>query len=69
MDPTLGIGYVRLTSFNEDSFVDFLAALKEMRVERKLNGLVWICAVIQADFFHPRLILQPMGGEGRACFH
>ena len=40
MDPTLGIGYVRLTSFNEDSFVDFLAALKEMRVERKLNGLV-----------------------------
>ena len=40
VDPTLGIGYVRLTSFNEDSFVDFLAALKEMRAERKLNGLV-----------------------------
>ncbi|MCE9618727.1 MAG: PDZ domain-containing protein [Planctomycetes bacterium] len=40
VDPALGIGYVRLTSFNEDSFEDFLAALKEMRSERKLNGLV-----------------------------
>ena len=40
MDPTMGIAYVRLTSFNEDSFTDFLAALKEMRVERKLNGLI-----------------------------
>ncbi|MSR34358.1 MAG: PDZ domain-containing protein [Phycisphaerales bacterium] len=40
MDPTLGIGYVRLTSFNEDSFTDFITALKEMRTQRKLNGLI-----------------------------
>ncbi len=40
MDPKLGIAYVRLTSFNEDSFADFLVALKEMRTERKLNGLI-----------------------------
>jgi carboxyl-terminal processing protease len=40
IDPALGIGYVRLTSFNEDSFEDFLAAIKQMRSQRKLNGLV-----------------------------
>jgi carboxyl-terminal processing protease len=40
VDPKLGIAYVRLTSFNEDSFADFLVALKEMRTERKLNGLI-----------------------------
>ena len=40
VDPSMGIGYVRLTSFNEDSFSDFMSALKEMRAQRKLNGLV-----------------------------
>ena len=40
MDTALGIAYVRLTSFNEDSFSDFMAAIKEMRAERKLNGLI-----------------------------
>jgi len=40
VDPSMGIGYVRLTSFNEDSFSDFMLALKEMRAQRKLNGLV-----------------------------
>ncbi len=40
MDPAMGIGYVRLTSFNEDSFSDFQNALKDMRTQRKLNGLI-----------------------------
>lgn len=39
-DEDAGIGYVRLTSFNDDSFDDFLTALSEMRKERPLNGLV-----------------------------
>ena len=38
--PESGIGYVRLTSFNDDSFDDFMAAIKEMRAGRQLNGLV-----------------------------
>ena len=38
--PESGIGYVRLTSFNDDSFDDFMAAVKEMRTERDLRGLV-----------------------------
>ncbi len=38
--PESGIGYVRLTSFNDDSFDDFMAAVKEMRAERDLRGLV-----------------------------
>ncbi|MED5506396.1 MAG: S41 family peptidase, partial [Planctomycetota bacterium] len=35
-----GIGYIRLTSFNEDSFQDFLSALQEMHEEQPLNGLI-----------------------------
>jgi carboxyl-terminal processing protease len=40
IDPSAGIGYVRLTSFNEDSFVDFNAAIDAMRAERPLQGLI-----------------------------
>jgi len=40
IDPSAGIGYVRLTSFNEDSYNDFLQAIDAMRAERPLNGLV-----------------------------
>lgn len=40
IDPEAGIGYVRLTGFNEDSFQDFLAAIQQMRSERRLNGLI-----------------------------
>lgn len=40
IDKAGGIGYVRLTSFNEDSFDDFRAAIDAMRAERPLNGLV-----------------------------
>ena len=40
IDPTAGIGYVRLSSFNDDSFDDFVIAIEEMRAERKLNGIV-----------------------------
>ncbi len=40
VDPVSGIGYVRLTSFNEDSFDDFMDAIRQMRKERSLNGLV-----------------------------
>jgi carboxyl-terminal processing protease len=40
IDPTAGIGYIRLTSFNDDSFEDFNAAIDEMRSERKLNGVI-----------------------------
>jgi carboxyl-terminal processing protease len=38
--PDSGIGYVRLSSFNDDSFMDFMDAIKEMRAERDLRGLV-----------------------------
>jgi carboxyl-terminal processing protease len=38
--PESGIGYVRLSSFNDDSFADFLSAVREMRRERDLRGLV-----------------------------
>ena len=38
--PESGIGYIRLTSFNDDSFDDFMNALREMRTERPLNGLI-----------------------------
>ena len=31
---------MRLTSFNDDSFADFVAAVEDMRAERKLNGLI-----------------------------
>lgn len=40
VDEDAGIGYVRLSSFNDDSFDDFLTALSEMRQERSLEGLV-----------------------------
>jgi carboxyl-terminal processing protease len=40
IDESDGIGYIRLTSFNEDSFQDFLTALQEMHEERPLNGLI-----------------------------
>ncbi|MEE2681183.1 MAG: S41 family peptidase [Planctomycetota bacterium] len=40
IDESDGIGYIRLTSFNEDSFQDFLSALQEMHEERPLNGLI-----------------------------
>ncbi|MCH2145750.1 MAG: S41 family peptidase [Phycisphaerales bacterium] len=40
IDEDAGIGYIRLTSFNEDSFTDFLGALDEMHRERAVNGLI-----------------------------
>lgn len=40
ISPDSGVGYVRLTSFNEDSFDDFMAAVQQMRAERPLNGLI-----------------------------
>lgn len=40
LDPSAGIGYVRLTAFNEESFEDFRSAIAQMRAERPLNGLV-----------------------------
>jgi carboxyl-terminal processing protease len=40
LDEPAGIGYVRLTSFNEDSFRDFLDAIRQMRSEGVLRGLV-----------------------------
>ncbi len=40
VDRESGIGYVRLTSFNDDSFDDFIRALGEMQAERSLEGLV-----------------------------
>ena len=40
LDPQAGIGYVRLTSFNEDSLDDFMDAIRAMKRERPLNGLV-----------------------------
>ncbi len=38
--PESGIGYIRLTSFNDDSFDDFMIAIRQMRKERALNGLI-----------------------------
>jgi carboxyl-terminal processing protease len=40
IDEDAGIGYVRLTSFNEDSYADFLRSLDEMHQERPVNGLI-----------------------------
>lgn len=40
IDPDDGIGYVRLTSFNDESFNDFLVAVDEMRATRELRGLI-----------------------------
>lgn len=41
LDKDAGIGYIRLTSFNEDSFRDFLKATQQMEAEGELNGLVF----------------------------
>lgn len=40
IDQDAGIGYVRLTSFTDDTFTDFLRAVKDMATQRDLNGLV-----------------------------
>ena len=40
LDSQAGIGYVRLTSFNEDSLDDFMDAIRAMKRDRPLNGLV-----------------------------
>ncbi len=40
IDPADGIGYVRLASFNEDSFNDFMDAIRQMKREREINGLI-----------------------------
>ncbi|MFO0963464.1 MAG: S41 family peptidase [Phycisphaerales bacterium] len=40
IDPEDGIGYVRLTGFNEDTFTDFLRAMRDMATQRPINGLV-----------------------------
>ena len=40
VDEPAGIGYVRLTSFNDESYVDFLRAVDEMRATRDLEGLI-----------------------------
>ncbi len=40
LDRDAGLGYVRLTSFNDESFDDFRAAIAAMRREGTLRGLV-----------------------------
>lgn len=40
IDPDAGIGYLRLTGFNEDTWQDFLRAMQAMASQRPLNGLV-----------------------------
>lgn len=40
IDPDAGIGYIRLGSFNEETYSDFLRAVDQMRTERPLNGLI-----------------------------
>lgn len=40
IDPMSRIAYVRLTSFNEDSYADLLAAVDEIKKTGKLNGLI-----------------------------
>ena len=40
IDQDSGIGYVRLTGFNEDSFTDFLKSMREMSMQRNINGLI-----------------------------
>jgi carboxyl-terminal processing protease len=39
IDPDSGIGYIRLTSFNEDSLDDFMDTIREMRKGGRLKGL------------------------------
>lgn len=40
VDPEDGIGYIRLTGFNEDTFTDFLKSMREMSTQRDINGLI-----------------------------
>ncbi|MBC03928.1 MAG: hypothetical protein CMJ34_11600 [Phycisphaerae bacterium] len=40
IDESDGIGYVRLTSFNDESYEDFLSAVAQMREVRPLEGLI-----------------------------
>jgi carboxyl-terminal processing protease len=40
VNPSDGIGYVRLTGFNEDTFADFARAIADMKSQHRLNGLV-----------------------------
>jgi carboxyl-terminal processing protease len=40
INPEGGIGYIRLSSFNEDTFTDFLKAMREMSMQHPINGLV-----------------------------
>jgi carboxyl-terminal processing protease len=40
VDPEGGIGYIRLTGFNEDTFTDFLKSMREMSTQRDINGLI-----------------------------
>ncbi len=40
IDKSAGVGYVRLTSFNDDSYLDFRRAVDEMRKDGELNGLI-----------------------------
>ncbi len=39
-DPDAGIGYTRITSFNDDTVRDFVQAVESMRAERPLRGLI-----------------------------
>ncbi|HMN95591.1 MAG TPA: S41 family peptidase [Phycisphaerales bacterium] len=40
IDPLGRIGYIRLTSFNDDSYADFLDAVRQMRATGRLRGLI-----------------------------
>ncbi|MDA0802746.1 MAG: S41 family peptidase [Planctomycetota bacterium] len=40
VDPDAGIGYARVTSFNDDTVADFVKAVESMRAERPLRGLI-----------------------------
>ncbi|MDZ4756202.1 MAG: S41 family peptidase [Phycisphaerae bacterium] len=40
IDEASGIGYIRLTSFNEESFEDFRCAIAQLQAERTVNGLI-----------------------------
>ena len=40
VDAEAGIAYVRLTGFNEDTFGDFIRAMRDITAQRELKGLV-----------------------------
>ena len=40
VDPEDGIAYVRLTGFNEDTFADFIRAMRDIAGQRELRGLI-----------------------------